>query len=223
MTPTEIAIAEAVALMATIPQFPFDDTAKSAIMREMQKLCGANVAGIVWLGRKVANSYARWPGLLAVRAVWCSRYPPADGNEASLGCDDPVGAEIQKRAEVSGIEARPARQIAASELRQLAGIAEQARDDDRFRAQSGRFAACCRKLPNLARLRDGRRFALETDLEERERILLRCERAAFLGRAEPATQSAGHGDGVTRISSARCLEARLCGIFEGRNDEEKDS
>jgi DICT domain-containing protein len=100
-----------------------------------------------------------------------------------------VGAEIQKRAEIPGIEARAGKQITGGELRLLAGATTLSIEDERFRAQSGRFAACCKKLPNLKKLRDGREFALAMDLERREELLKKFERAAGeANAANPAAQ-----------------------------------
>lgn len=185
MNDRENAIIQAVSDMATIPGFPFDDLAKNAVWDQLDRMCSTPDA-IIWLGRKIANSYTKWPGLLTVRAVWCSRYPPADGNEASLGCDDPVGSEIHRRAELPKVEERAGRQITEGELRMIAGAVAKDSEElkaavvtERMRAQSMRWAACVRRLPNLAHMGIRKRFSLSQDPEEREQLLLQAERAAF--------------------------------------------
>ena len=94
------AIIKAVADISTIPFAPTGEIERYSLMDLLGRLCDDDPAHIAWLGEKMAGSYAKWPGQVSIRAVWCTRFPPADGVEGSLGADDPVGREIAARTEI---------------------------------------------------------------------------------------------------------------------------
>lgn len=182
MTALQSAAAKAVALWGALPFFPGDDTTKAAIMQELVTMC-ESAESVTWLGRKVANSYARWPGIMAVRGVYCTRFRPRDGQEVALGADDPVGREIAEKAEQSEKQSWEAPKLPPGALLMLEGACDMPDESAaRLAVQKARWRTVLRRLPNLSNLREGREFENSSDPEEREAILARCERAAGVKR-----------------------------------------
>jgi hypothetical protein len=87
----------------TIQFFPSDPEARIGIAEEIVAMA-ANEEQVRWLVGFLPKIYRDWPGMLEVRAVFCTRYKPADGSEAALGTSSPAfaalcpdEAEAQKR------------------------------------------------------------------------------------------------------------------------------
>ena len=64
------------------------------------------------------STHTDWPGLLEVRAVYCTRFKPSDGVEAALGTGSPAFAALcPEDTDVKALEATPrARQITGEVL-----------------------------------------------------------------------------------------------------------
>ncbi len=65
-----------------IPFFPKKAAGQSLIVAELADFCATSDQGI-WLARRMVRLYPkRWPGVGEARAVYCSKFRPADGIEA---------------------------------------------------------------------------------------------------------------------------------------------
>ena len=73
----------------TLKFFPGDPDARIGIAEEIVSFA-STADQVEWLVKKVSQVYKEWPGILEVRAVFCTRYKPADGVEASLGTTSPA-------------------------------------------------------------------------------------------------------------------------------------
>jgi hypothetical protein len=72
-----------------LPFFPTKPAARSLIVAELSSFCATAENG-KWLVRRMVQLYSRgWPGLGEMRAVYCSKFPPADGIElfSTIYCD----------------------------------------------------------------------------------------------------------------------------------------
>lgn len=79
MNPT--LITEAVRIMATCKYFPAGPGEREAVMEMLERMCGNNEAGLRWLTITLVNYVGEWPGPAQLRALYATRYRPADGIE----------------------------------------------------------------------------------------------------------------------------------------------
>lgn len=83
LSPLTPAIAlEAVASLAALRFFPPDPPARAALADELLRMCRSEDQA-AWVVRRVLRLYNEWPGPMELRAVFCSRFKPADGVEAN--------------------------------------------------------------------------------------------------------------------------------------------
>jgi hypothetical protein len=73
--------------------FPSDEYARIGIAEAISSMC-ANEDQVRWLVSRLPQLYNEWPGMLEVRAGFCTRHRPADGSEAALGTDSPAFAAL---------------------------------------------------------------------------------------------------------------------------------
>jgi hypothetical protein len=64
--------------LSALPFFPGSEAARTMIGNEIQKLCRAE-GDVFWLVERMLRLYARWPGVLEMRLVYCSKHVPLDG------------------------------------------------------------------------------------------------------------------------------------------------
>ena len=76
-------------LAGTLKFFPSDPDARFGIAQEIADMA-ANEEQVTWLVGRLPKLFTEWPGLLEVRAVFCTRYKPQDGVEAALGSSSPA-------------------------------------------------------------------------------------------------------------------------------------
>ncbi|TXH41277.1 MAG: hypothetical protein E6Q97_37910 [Desulfurellales bacterium] len=119
----ESAIVKAVGEIVGLLKFPpGGQDGRLALMRLFDRIVSANpqeaVKQLQWLVETVVDNYNEWPGPQEVRAVFCTRYKPADGVEADLTAGR-LAAKIEARALKAHEETKalplPARQM----LRQI--------------------------------------------------------------------------------------------------------
>lgn len=89
-------IQAAIAQFAMLRFFPGDEFARAAVMQLLERLADAPEK-VSWLVRTVLDNYNEWPGPQEIRAVFCTRYKPADGVEADLTAGR-LAAKIEARA-----------------------------------------------------------------------------------------------------------------------------
>ena len=97
-TITARAVADAIDRFSLMPFFPHDDGAKKALARLLARICG-NDQQLTWLVDRVIQLFRKgWPGEAEVRAVFCSKFRPADGIEvASAIYEDGIPSENPNR------------------------------------------------------------------------------------------------------------------------------
>jgi hypothetical protein len=76
-------ISEAVRDMAILRYFPADEGARLSIMRLLLRIVPFGAADqLGWLTQTLIDRVGEWYGPVEIRAVFCTRYAPADGIEA---------------------------------------------------------------------------------------------------------------------------------------------
>jgi hypothetical protein len=71
-------------ILSVIKYFPSEEGARMVIGEEFRHLCHDD-SQVVWLASRVAELFAEWPGLPALRAVAWSKFIPLDRKAASPG------------------------------------------------------------------------------------------------------------------------------------------
>ena len=82
MKPTEKQIQAAVGRLGCLAFFPSDAAARGQIMRILARMVGT-VDQLQWLCGTMVDQVGTWHGPMELRGVFCSRFKPADGVEAS--------------------------------------------------------------------------------------------------------------------------------------------
>ena len=77
----------------TIRFFPSEPEARFGIAEALVKMVSTE-DHLRWLVSRLPELYTEWPGLLEVRAVFCTRFKPRDGVEAALGTGSPAFASL---------------------------------------------------------------------------------------------------------------------------------
>lgn len=79
MRPTREECLTAVMVMAeVIPFFPESEPAKQIIRDSIHDFVG-DIEHLTWLVKVSCRTLTRWRGIAELRAIFCTRYPPADG------------------------------------------------------------------------------------------------------------------------------------------------
>jgi hypothetical protein len=66
-----------VSMLSIIPWFPTEGPARFVVAGELQSMCRSEEE-MDWLVRRMTRLFERWPGIPAMRAVFCSRFNPLD-------------------------------------------------------------------------------------------------------------------------------------------------
>lgn len=94
--PMRHAAVMAVGEMSLLKFFPTDEFAKAALVGLLCRMA-TEPAQLQWLSRTLMDNYTEWPGPQEIRAVFCTRFKPADGIEADLTAGR-LAAKIEARA-----------------------------------------------------------------------------------------------------------------------------
>jgi hypothetical protein len=86
-------MAQIAKLGGTLRFFPSDPDARIGIAEQIAQMTG-DADQVRWLVARLPQLYADWPGMLEVRAVFCTRFRPCDGIEAALGSGSPAYAAL---------------------------------------------------------------------------------------------------------------------------------
>jgi hypothetical protein len=86
--PTKKHIENAVGRLSALQFFPSDVEGRAAIMRLIERMVGT-VEQLQWLCMTMIDRVGTWRGPVELRGVFCTRFKPADGIEAS--CVDTPG------------------------------------------------------------------------------------------------------------------------------------
>ena len=102
----------------TLKFFPSDSEARIGIAEEVSRFVSTENQ-LDWLVRRVNRIYRDWPGVLEIRAVFCTKFSPLDGQQAIFGTSSPAydvldPEVLEARENALRLTARPA-------MRQLTG------------------------------------------------------------------------------------------------------
>ena len=64
--------------LSALPFFPASEAARTMIANELRKLCRSE-GDVFWLVERMLRLYARWPSVVEMRLVYCSKHFPLDG------------------------------------------------------------------------------------------------------------------------------------------------
>jgi len=67
--------------LSVIPYFPAEAPARAVIIGMLRQMCD-RPERLEWLVQRVINLWSQWEGPRELRAVYCSKFKPADGQEA---------------------------------------------------------------------------------------------------------------------------------------------
>lgn len=91
-----------VEMLTAMAFFPTAGGAQALIGEELKAMCGGFTQA-VWLARRMAQLYAKWPGVREMRAAYCSKFGPLDriecGSEIFL---DGIPSEAESRGLIAG-------------------------------------------------------------------------------------------------------------------------
>lgn len=96
MTVMEKAATMAVSEMTLLKFFPSDPMGRAALVNMLAKMANAPQE-LMWLASTILENYDEWPGPRELRAVFCTRFKPADGVEADITAGR-LAAKIEARA-----------------------------------------------------------------------------------------------------------------------------
>ncbi len=96
-TPMELAAAQCVAEIASLPFFPTDEITRAGLMRSLVEM--ANHPGeLRELSKRVRTHYRKWPSEAEIRGVFCTFAKPRDGIEADVSNAGTLASAIEQRA-----------------------------------------------------------------------------------------------------------------------------
>lgn len=93
------AIVECVGGWGALNYFPGERDARTAIMRIIDAMA-TTTEQVDWLAAEMITRFNEWPGPQALRALFCTRFRPADGKEENF----PQNHRISQEAEMRAIE-----------------------------------------------------------------------------------------------------------------------
>ena len=91
------AIVECVGSWAMLQYFPAERDARTAIMRIIDAMA-TTTEQVDWLAAEMITRFNEWPGPQALRALFCTRFKPADGKEENFPQNHRISQEAEARA-----------------------------------------------------------------------------------------------------------------------------
>lgn len=97
MKPTTIDLQSAILQMGTLKFFPAESTTRAVIMDLLSRIVSTE-SQLEWLVRTLIDHIGEWPGPAQMRALYATRFRPADGIEGphcTLGGFTPAESETR--------------------------------------------------------------------------------------------------------------------------------
>jgi len=91
------AIVECVGSWAMLQYFPAESGARTAIMRIIDAMA-TTTDQVDWLAVEMVTRFNDWPGPQALRALFCTKFKPADGKEENFAQNHRISQEAEMRA-----------------------------------------------------------------------------------------------------------------------------
>jgi hypothetical protein len=114
--PTESDLKAAVGALAAMKFFPSDAGARASIQEVLRSIADDRER-LRWLVNALINTVPEWPGPLEVRALYCTRWTPADGLEACSGLPGYTMEDLESQHIQIYKTHKTAKQISAEERR----------------------------------------------------------------------------------------------------------
>ncbi len=113
-------IDKALAKMGMLQFWPADEGTRAQIGLFLAGMCGSRES-LEWLTTQLLNRVGNWPGPLEVRGIYCSRFPPADRQNAyatigEFSAEANEGRAIGECAQFKGVDG-PGRQMLSGMVR----------------------------------------------------------------------------------------------------------
>lgn len=117
----KVEISCAVAELSILKFFPSDPAARTAIMRLLERMVPrGRVDCLEWLISTMVDRVGVWNGPVELRGVFCTRFKPADGVEAT--CTSTLGftpEEMEMKAKVPELPQGEARRLLVDVSKEL--------------------------------------------------------------------------------------------------------
>jgi len=68
--------------LSVLPYFPSEDPARAVIVKLLMRMCD-RTEHLEWLVERTIDLWSQWQGPRELRAIYCSKFKPADGLEAT--------------------------------------------------------------------------------------------------------------------------------------------
>jgi len=118
MKPTPMEIQKAVERLAALRYFPGDEGGRAEVMRLVQRMV-ATKEQLDWLIGTMIDRVGEWRGTVEFRGLFCWRWPPADGIEASCLETPGFTADDSEAAYLAELEAKKKLEEPAREEKML--------------------------------------------------------------------------------------------------------
>jgi hypothetical protein len=105
-------VADLTAELLVLRFFPSDDAARLGIVLLIGRMAH-NEDQVRWLVRRTLDLYNEWPGPLVLRQIFCSRFPPEDGQDVFSTGAFPDGVPLEFPVEQPAPLLLPAGQVAS--------------------------------------------------------------------------------------------------------------
>jgi hypothetical protein len=112
----------------TMTFFPSDPDARIGIADEIAAMAD-DIDEVRWLVREAPKEFNEWPGILPIRALFCTQFDPRDGVQAICASVDRTTERLKEER-----EQEERLEIAGSQPRQLTGEVEPATADHEMAA-----------------------------------------------------------------------------------------
>ena len=113
--PDDREISEAVEMLGALAYFPAEAGARRAVAFVLRSMVNTTKE-LRWLVNAMLNQAGQWRGTVDIRGIFCTRFKPADGQEAVTST---AGFSAE---DMEAIEMRDTKQINAAQPRSGAGL-----------------------------------------------------------------------------------------------------
>lgn len=96
----------AITMLSLMRYFPSDTAQVAALGLFLERLCGDRDR-LQWLVEQLVNHIGEWPGPAEVRGLFCSRFRPADGQEADCTLPGYAAVDGEAKSQRGAVAALP--------------------------------------------------------------------------------------------------------------------
>lgn len=143
--------ADIIGELSLMKYFPSEPAARTALVRIVCEMA-PDEAHIRWLVNRALKLYAEWPGIMELRACYCSKFKPADGIEAySQVYSEGIPTEKEQQGLIAAPEMRalPAGAPVSADAQMNAAVKELAAKKKMPSAKGVRWDETAKKLEQM--------------------------------------------------------------------------